>query len=520
MPALSTTLYGYNNYWAECYGTAPELPMSRAEMDALGWDSCDIIIVTGDAYVDHPSFGMAIIGRLLEANGYRVGIIAQPDWHSKDDFEQLGRPNLYFGVAAGNMDSMINRYTADKKVRNDDAYTPHGVGGKRPDRCSLVYSQRCKEAYKDVPVVLGGIEASLRRIAHFDYWQEKVRRSVLVDAKADLLLYGNAERAIVELSHRLAGGEPIDRITDLRGSAFVRRQLPPDWTLVDSTTTFVNSPTRTGSKALRLEHVGDGVTPNTRTVWQFDGANVQPGLEYTYDVWVQGDNLTGATAGGRPLAVVRWRDKEGEIIKTFTQSVAQESFRFANFGTYPFTQDSMLMHLQAPAKAFTVDIGFRSWRETTGGFSYWDDVNLRPRNINQLGDRLASYEVEDASILTGGILTGDHIDHSGTGYYDVTVDGAVNSPGLFPVRGRLSLLQAVALAGGTSSSSNPKNVILFRYIEGERRAASFNLVAIRRGEADDPIIYGNDIVVVDGSDLRENYRDLIRSAPLLTLLVL
>ncbi len=209
--------------------------MSRAEMDALGWDSCDIIIVTGDAYVDHPSFGMAIIGRLLEANGFRVGIIAQPDWQSKDAFEQLGKPNLYFGVAAGNMDSMINRYTADKKVRNDDAYTPGGVGGKRPDRCSLVYSQRCKEAYKDVPVVLGGIEASLRRIAHFDYWQGSVRRSILLDASADILVYGNAERAIVELSHRIARGDRVSDITDVRGTAFIRQDRPEDWWEIDST---------------------------------------------------------------------------------------------------------------------------------------------------------------------------------------------------------------------------------------------------------------------------------------------
>jgi uncharacterized radical SAM protein YgiQ len=175
--------------------------MSRAEMDELGWDSCDVIIVTGDAYVDHPSFGMAIIGRLLEAQGYRVGIIAQPDWHSKEPFEVLGKPNLFFGVAAGNMDSMINRYTTDRKVRNDDAYTPGGIGGLRPDRCSLVYAQRCREAWGDVPIVLGGIEASLRRIAHYDYWQDKVRRSILVDAHADILLYGNAERAVVELAH-------------------------------------------------------------------------------------------------------------------------------------------------------------------------------------------------------------------------------------------------------------------------------------------------------------------------------
>lgn len=235
MPGPATTLYDYNNYWAECFGTAPELPMSRAEMDALGWDSCDIIIVTGDAYVDHPSFGMAIIGRLLEANGFRVGIIAQPDWKSKDAFEQLGKPNLYFGVAAGNMDSMINRYTADKKIRNDDAYTPDGVGGKRPDRCSLVYSQRCREAFGDVPIVLGGIEASLRRIAHYDYWQDSVRRSILLDSAADILLYGNAERAIVELSHRIARGEPVADITDIRGTAFLRNDKPEGWWEIDST---------------------------------------------------------------------------------------------------------------------------------------------------------------------------------------------------------------------------------------------------------------------------------------------
>src|SRR5215813_8905864 len=144
------------------------LPTSRAEMQALGWHECDIIVVSGDAYVDHPSFGMAIIGRLLEAQGFKVGIIAQPDWHSADAFKALGKPRLFFGVTGGNMDSMVNRYTADRKIRSDDAYTPEGVGGKRPDRCTLVYAQRCREAYKDTAIVLGGIEASLRRIAHFD----------------------------------------------------------------------------------------------------------------------------------------------------------------------------------------------------------------------------------------------------------------------------------------------------------------------------------------------------------------
>jgi len=209
--------------------------MTRAEMDDLGWDSCDIIIVTGDAYVDHPSFGMAIVGRFLEAQGFRVGIIAQPDWRSTDAFEALGPPNLFFGVTGGNMDSMVNRYTSDRKIRRDDAYTPHGAGGKRPDRSVIVYSQRLREAYASVPIVIGGIEASLRRIAHYDYWSEKVRRSVLLDAKADLLLYGNAERALAEVAHRVAAGETIDGITDIRGTAFIRNRLPGDWIEIDST---------------------------------------------------------------------------------------------------------------------------------------------------------------------------------------------------------------------------------------------------------------------------------------------
>ena len=209
--------------------------MSRAEMDALGWDSCDIIVVTGDAYVDHPSFGMAVIGRLLEAQGFRVGIIAQPDWSNTRDFEALGQPNLFFGVAAGNMDSMINRYTADKKRRNDDAYTPGNTGDKRPDRAVIVYSQRLREAFRGVPLVIGSIEASLRRIAHYDYWSDKIRRSILLDSRADLLLYGNAERAIVDIAHRMANGESIHQIRDLRGTAFVRKRVPENWQVIDST---------------------------------------------------------------------------------------------------------------------------------------------------------------------------------------------------------------------------------------------------------------------------------------------
>lgn len=216
-------LFSYRKFWAHRFGIAPELPMSRQEMDALGWDSCDIIIVTGDAYVDHPSFGMALIGRLLESHGFRVGIISQPDWTSAEDFQKLGKPNLFYGVTGGNMDSMVNRYTSDRKIRSNDAYTAGGEGGKRPDHSVVVYSQRCREAYKGVPVVIGGIEASLRRIAHYDYWSEKVRHSVLMDSKADLLVYGNGERQVVEIAHRLAAGEPVKDLTDIRGTAYMTK---------------------------------------------------------------------------------------------------------------------------------------------------------------------------------------------------------------------------------------------------------------------------------------------------------
>lgn len=238
-------LFGYRKYWAQRFGTAPFLPMSKAEMNALGWDSCDIILITGDAYIDHPSFGMALVGRLLEAQGFRVGLISQPDWHSADPFRQLGKPNLFFGVTAGNMDSMVNRYTSDRKIRSDDAYTPNAEPNKRPDRAVTVYAQRCREAYPGVPVIIGSIEASLRRIAHYDYWSDKVRRSVLPDSKADLLIFGNAERALVELAHRLARGEAIGHIRDLRGTAFMvpKGSLPgADWEMVDSTTVDTPGP--------------------------------------------------------------------------------------------------------------------------------------------------------------------------------------------------------------------------------------------------------------------------------------
>ena len=223
-------LFSYRPYWAHRFGTAPFLPVSRAEMDALGWDACDIVLVTGDAYVDHPSFGMAIIGRLLEAHGFRVGIIAQPDWQSAEPFAALGQPALFFGITGGNMDSMVNRYTADRRLRHNDSYTPHGEGGRRPDRSVIVYAQRCREAFRDTPIVLGGIEASLRRIAHYDYWSDKVRRSILADAKADILLYGNAERAVVEVAHRLARGAAIQSLDDIRGVALFKSATPEGWT--------------------------------------------------------------------------------------------------------------------------------------------------------------------------------------------------------------------------------------------------------------------------------------------------
>ncbi|MCW8919118.1 MAG: YgiQ family radical SAM protein [Gammaproteobacteria bacterium] len=249
-------LFSYRPYWAKRLLPTPVLPTSRAEMEALGWDSCDVVLVTGDAYVDHPSFGMAVIGRLLEAQGFRVGIIAQPDWSSAEAFKRLGRPNLFYGVTAGNMDSMVNRYTSDRRIRSDDAYSPDGKGGTRPDRSVVVYSQRCREAYNEVPLIIGGIEASLRRLAHYDYWSDKVRRSVLLDAKADLLLYGNAERAIVEVAHRLAAGTPLQAMRDIRGTAFLLKQTPADWVELDSTE--LDEPGEVGAHPDPYAHAPDG----------------------------------------------------------------------------------------------------------------------------------------------------------------------------------------------------------------------------------------------------------------------
>ena len=196
------------------------LPVCRADMEARGWDQLDIVIVSGDAYVDHPAFGPPLIARFLEARGFKVGLLAQPDWHSAEPFRALGKPRLFFGVAAGNMDSMLNRLTAQKKNRSQDAYSPGGRTGCRPDRATIVYAQRCREAFPEVPIVLGGIEASLRRIAHYDYWSDKLRRSILLDAKADLLVFGMGERPIWEIARRLAAGETLAQLRDVRGTGF------------------------------------------------------------------------------------------------------------------------------------------------------------------------------------------------------------------------------------------------------------------------------------------------------------
>jgi uncharacterized radical SAM protein YgiQ len=306
---VAKPLTSYRPFWAKRFGPAPFLPMSRDEMTQLGWDSCDVIIVTGDAYVDHPSFGMAVIGRTLEAQGFRVGIIAQPDWQSVDAFRALGKPNLYFGVAAGNMDSMINRYTADRKLRSDDAYTPGGGGGQRPDRATLVYTQRCKEAFGDVPVVIGGIEASLRRIAHYDYWQDKVRRSILVDSKADLLLYGNAERAIIEISHRLAAREPVHRLTDVRGTAFVRRSDDPNaagWFEIDSTE--VDRPGRIDSHINPYQTTSEQAAGQGATCAKEDGTAPPAGLP-------AGASTIAMPVSRKPAGAIKLPPRERTVIR-------------------------------------------------------------------------------------------------------------------------------------------------------------------------------------------------------------
>jgi len=214
--------------WHEKHA-APLAPMTAGEMKARGWNGVDVVLVSGDAYVDHPSFAIAILARVLESAGFRVAVLSQPDWHSCEPWRQFGRPRLFFGVSAGNMDSLINHYTANKKVRNDDAYSPGGQIGLRPDRATLPYCHRAREAFPGVPIIAGGVEASLRRLAHYDYWSDKVRRSILLDCKADLVVYGMGERNIATIARRLAAGETVRDLRDLRGVAYVlgASETPP-----------------------------------------------------------------------------------------------------------------------------------------------------------------------------------------------------------------------------------------------------------------------------------------------------
>lgn len=233
------------------------LPMTRDECLARGWPEVDVVFVTGDAYVDHPSFAMALLGRVLEAAGFRVAILSQPDWHSCDDWRRFGRPRLFFAISAGNMDSMINHYTANRKVRNDDAYSPGGRIGQRPDRATLAYCQRAREAYKGVPVIAGGVEASLRRLAHYDYWSDKVRRSILLDCKADLLVYGMGEHAIVEIAERLSAGESVRHLRTMRGVAYAlgASESPPADSLELPAYELVQTDKRAFAAATRLIHL-------------------------------------------------------------------------------------------------------------------------------------------------------------------------------------------------------------------------------------------------------------------------
>jgi len=336
MTPAARELFSYRKHWAQRFGVAPFLPMSREEMDALGWDSCDVILVTGDAYVDHPSFGMAIVGRLLEAQGFRVGIIAQPDWHSTRDFLKLGTPNLFFGITGGNMDSMVNRYTSDRRIRTDDAYTPHGAGGARPDRCVIVYSQRCREAAKDVPIVIGGIEASLRRIAHFDYWSEKVRRSVLLDAKADLLVFGNAERQICEIAHRLAAGKPIESIDDLRGTAFVRKVMPEDWAEIDSTTLDTPGPLAPPVDPYAMEPTRSSPLPLAGEVARSAGEGLRPSPQ-----------PSPARAGEGAEAVLKFHRRVPKTVDREHSVIRMPSYEAVADDPILYAHASRILHLEA-----------------------------------------------------------------------------------------------------------------------------------------------------------------------------
>jgi uncharacterized radical SAM protein YgiQ len=248
----------------------PHLPATRAEMDRRGWDAVDIVLVSGDAYVDHPAFAMGILGRVLEAAGFRVAILSQPDWKSAEAWKTFGRPRLFFGISAGNMDSMINHYTANKKVRNDDAYSPAGKIGLRPDRATMPYCQRAREAYPGVPVIAGGVEASLRRLAHYDYWSDTVKRSILLDSKADLVAFGMGEQAIVEIARRLQAGETVRDLRDMRGIAYAlgAKEQPPENALVLPSFEEIKADRFAFAKATRIIHQETNPL-NAKTLVQF-----------------------------------------------------------------------------------------------------------------------------------------------------------------------------------------------------------------------------------------------------------
>ena len=236
--------------------TLPPLPATRAEMDRRGWEWVDVVLVSGDAYIDHPAFASGILARVLEAAGYRVAVLSQPDWKSADDWKRFGRPRLFFGVSAGNMDSMINHYTANRKVRNDDAYSPGARIGLRPDRATMPYCQRAREAFPAVPVIAGGVEASLRRLAHYDYWSDTVKRSILLDSKADLVVFGMGEQPIIEIARRLAGGETVRDLRDMRGVAYAlgARESPPADALVLPTFEEVKTDKIRFARATKIIH--------------------------------------------------------------------------------------------------------------------------------------------------------------------------------------------------------------------------------------------------------------------------
>jgi uncharacterized radical SAM protein YgiQ len=284
-------------------GAAPvPLPMTRDEALARGWDELDVVFVTGDAYIDHPSFAMAILGRVLEAAGYRVGIVSQPDWRNCDAWRTFGRPRLFFAISAGNMDSMINHYTANRKVRNSDAYSPGGRIGLRPDRATLSYCQRAREAYKGVPVIAGGVEASLRRLAHYDYWSDKVRRSILLDCKADLVVYGMGEDNIVQIARRLADGRTVRDLRDLRGVAYAMgaSETPPDDALLVPSFEEVSDNKLAFAEATKIIH--NETNPyNARRLVQWHGSQAivcnPPPLPVSQDVM---DRIYGLPYTRRP----------------------------------------------------------------------------------------------------------------------------------------------------------------------------------------------------------------------------